>query len=62
MDALPERQRQVLYLSACEGLAAAEIAVVLSISNDAVKANLSLARKKIRQDLKDVYEDRFPVV
>jgi len=61
MDALPERQRQVLYLSACEGLAAAEIAVVLNISNDAVKANLSLARKKIRQDLKDVYEDRFPV-
>ena len=61
MEELPERQRQVLHLSACEGLSAAEIAQVLAISTDAVKANLCLARKKLRQELKDLYEDRFPV-
>ena len=43
-------------------LSAAEVAVVLDISTDAVKANLCLARKKLRQELKDLYEDRFPVV
>lgn len=62
MEALPERQREVLYLSACEGLSAAEITLVLGISSEAVKANLCLARKKLRQELKDLYEDRFPVV
>ncbi len=62
MEALPVRQRQVLYLRACEDLSAAEISAVLGISNDAVKANLCLARKKLRQELKDIYEDRFPVV
>jgi RNA polymerase sigma factor (sigma-70 family) len=62
MEALPERQRQVLYLSACEDLSTAEISVVLDISSDSVKANLCLARKKLRQELKDLYEERFPVV
>lgn len=61
MEALPERQREVLYLSACEGLTATEVAEVLDISTNAVKANLCLARKKLRQELKDLYEDRFPV-
>jgi RNA polymerase sigma-70 factor (ECF subfamily) len=61
LQGLPERQREVLYLSACEGLSAAEIAVILGISNDAVKANLCLARKRLRQELRDLYEDRFPV-
>jgi RNA polymerase sigma-70 factor (ECF subfamily) len=62
MEALPQRQREVLYLSACEELSAAEVSAVLDISTDAVKANLCLARKKLRQELKDLYEDRFPVV
>ena len=62
MEALPERQREVLYLCACEGLSAAEVSVVLAISMDAVKANLCLARKRLRRELKDIYEDRFPVV
>jgi RNA polymerase sigma-70 factor, ECF subfamily len=48
---LPARQREVLYLSACEGLASAAIGEVLGISADAVKANLSLARKKMREGL-----------
>jgi RNA polymerase sigma-70 factor (ECF subfamily) len=55
MNALPPRQRQVLYLSACEGLASAEIAAVLDITVNAVKANLSLARKSMRQLLPDFF-------
>lgn len=54
LNALPPRQRQVLYLSACEDLAAADIATVLGISAEAVKANLSLARKKLREQLQDL--------
>ena len=62
MEALPERQREVLYLSACEGLSAADISVVLRISMNAVKASLCLARKRLREKLKDLFEDRFSVV
>jgi RNA polymerase sigma factor (sigma-70 family) len=51
MAELPARQREVLYLSACEGLASAAIAEILGISADAVKANLSLARKRMRERL-----------
>jgi RNA polymerase sigma-70 factor (ECF subfamily) len=61
MAALPDRQREVLYLSACEGLASAEIATVLGISPDAAKASLSLARKRIRQQLHDLFPDSTPV-
>jgi RNA polymerase sigma-70 factor (ECF subfamily) len=61
MEALPDRQREVLHLSACEGLSAADVSLVLGISADAVKANLCLARKRLRQELKELYEDRFPV-
>lgn len=48
MDSLPSRQREVLYLRACEQLAPAEIAEILKISPEAVKAGLPLARKKRR--------------
>jgi len=47
MDALPERQRDVLFLSALEGLSHAQIASVLAISSGAVKSNLSLARGRV---------------
>lgn len=55
MDALAPRQRQVLYLITCEGLAQDEVADVLAIGKSAVKANLSLARKEMRERLKDLY-------
>jgi RNA polymerase sigma-70 factor (ECF subfamily) len=61
MADLPPRQREVLYLSACEGLATAEVAEVLGISADAAKANLSLARKKVRQQLHDLFPGPAPV-
>lgn len=56
LDALPPRQREVLYLSACEGLTTEEIAGVLGIRVEAVKANVCLARKKLRHQLKDLFE------
>jgi RNA polymerase sigma-70 factor (ECF subfamily) len=52
---LPPRQREVLYLCACEGLATAEVATILAISPESAKANLSLARKKMRQQLHDLF-------
>jgi RNA polymerase sigma-70 factor (ECF subfamily) len=58
--ALPPRQREVLHLGACEGLSAGEVADVLGISPDAVKASLCLARQRLRHQLSDLYEDLFP--
>lgn len=49
MDSLPPRQREVLYLHAREQLSVGEIAQVLGISADAVKASLSLARRRMRE-------------
>jgi RNA polymerase sigma-70 factor (ECF subfamily) len=51
LRALPPRQREVLYLSAGEQLSTAEIAEVLGIGPDAVKASLWLARKYLRERL-----------
>jgi RNA polymerase sigma-70 factor, ECF subfamily len=47
---LPPRQREVLYLSACEGLKTAEIGQVLGITPESVKASLSIARKRMREN------------
>src|SRR5262245_45356360 len=58
LNALPPRQREVLYLSACEELSSAEIAEVLAMSRGAVKANLSLARKTMREVLGDASPSR----
>jgi RNA polymerase sigma-70 factor (ECF subfamily) len=62
MDDLPPRQREVLYLSACDGLSVSEIADILEISSDSVKASLSLARKSIRQRLSDLFQELFPAL
>jgi RNA polymerase sigma-70 factor (ECF subfamily) len=60
LDELPPRQRDVLYLSACEGLPTAAVAAVLGISPAAAKASLSLARKNLRQRLPDLFPDSAP--
>lgn len=52
LDSLPDRQRDVLYLSAVEDLSAAEVADVLEINVAAVRTNLSLARRKMRERLR----------
>jgi RNA polymerase sigma-70 factor (ECF subfamily) len=49
MDALPPRQRQVLFLFSIEGLSQAQIGEALEISPEAVKASLSLARRTLRR-------------
>lgn len=51
MSELPERQRQVLLMVAELGLGLSEIAASLGISYENAKANLSLARKKVREAL-----------
>jgi RNA polymerase sigma factor (sigma-70 family) len=60
LNGLPPRQREVLYLSACEGLATAEVAAILGISPEAAKASLSLARKALRRQLHDLFPDPAP--
>jgi RNA polymerase sigma-70 factor (ECF subfamily) len=57
LETLPDRQREVLYMSACEGLSAAEISEILGVRPDAVKSNLCLARKKMRQMLHDLFQN-----
>ena len=51
LELLPRRQRQVLYLSAVEELTNLQIAEVLDLGAGAVKANLSVARRKLREKL-----------
>ena len=53
LDQLPERQREVLYLSACEDLTAGEIASILDVSSRAVIASLSIARQKVREMIEE---------
>jgi RNA polymerase sigma-70 factor (ECF subfamily) len=54
LDELPDRQRTVLYLQACEGLAVNEIADVLGIAPAAVKSSAHAGRKKLREQLKEI--------
>ncbi|MBI4565205.1 MAG: sigma-70 family RNA polymerase sigma factor [Planctomycetes bacterium] len=51
--ALPDRQREVLTLHVYQGLSYHDIGLVLSCSYDDVKMNLSLARKRLREALKE---------
>jgi RNA polymerase sigma-70 factor, ECF subfamily len=49
LDALPERQRAVLYLTAVEELTLSEVAEILEIDKNTAKVHLSLARKRMRE-------------
>jgi RNA polymerase sigma-70 factor (ECF subfamily) len=55
--ALPDRQREALTLLVNDGRSYAEIAAILGCSYDAVKVHISLARKKLREALKDYLEE-----
>ncbi|MHC5005357.1 MAG: RNA polymerase sigma factor [Planctomycetota bacterium] len=48
-DELPPRQREVVHLVACESLGIDDVAEVLGITPNAVKASLSLARRRLRE-------------
>ena len=51
LDALPPRQREVLYLFAVEELSLDEVSDILGLNKNAVKVNLSLARKRMREKI-----------
>jgi RNA polymerase sigma-70 factor, ECF subfamily len=51
LDSLPVRQRTVLYLTAVEELSSSEVADVLGIDKNTAKVHLSLARKKMREQI-----------
>ena len=51
IDGLPEMQRTIIRMKDVEELEIAEIAEILSISENAVTVNLSRARKKLREKI-----------
>ncbi|GET20146.1 RNA polymerase sigma factor [Prolixibacter denitrificans] len=51
IDQLPEQQRAVIHLRDIEHYELNEIARVLDMQNSAVRANLSRARKKVRDEM-----------
>src|SRR5262249_47230936 len=53
---LPPRQKEVLYLSACEAMSVSEIGEVLGITSNAVKASLCVARASMGELLRDLFE------
>ena len=53
IEELPGRQREVLSLHLDHGLDYREIAGTLGISYESVKMNLSLARKRLKEQLKE---------
>lgn len=58
VGALPPRQREALVLVSLEGMPIAEAAAVLGITESNVRANLSLARSRLRAALADYLEPR----
>lgn len=53
VQGLPDRQREVLVLHVYQGLAYREIAGLLGCTYDDVKMNLSLARRRLREELRE---------
>ncbi len=56
LEALPEMQRIVARLHLIEELEHAEIAAMCGLSEGTVRSHLSLARKKLKETLADLYE------
>ena len=57
INKLPELQRSIIRLRDVEGLEIKEIAYITSSNENAVTANLSRARQKIREQLKPLITD-----
>lgn len=51
VDELPERQREVFRMKYISGLKIREIAELLGLSEGGVKSSLSIALKKVREDM-----------
>ncbi|RIJ20407.1 sigma-70 family RNA polymerase sigma factor [Henriciella barbarensis] len=57
IDALPERQKEALTLSALEGLGNKEAAAAMQVSVEALESLLSRARRTLRQALAEGQEE-----
>lgn len=57
LESLPEMQRIVARLHLIEQFAHDEIAAMMSLSEGTVRSHLSLARKKLKEQLADLYGD-----
>lgn len=57
LGALPEMQQIVARLHLLEDFDHSEIARMMSLSEGTVRSHLSLARKKLREQLADLYDD-----
>ena len=55
LESLPEMQRLVARLSLVEEFAHTEIAAMTNLSEGTVRSHLSLARKKLKEELADLY-------
>jgi len=58
VSALPPRQREVMVLTAYEGLSAPEVAALLGISEANVYATLGVARERLRRELAPYFAER----
>lgn len=58
LEALPEPDRQVLRLSAWDGLEVTEIAAVIGITPSGVSSRLHRARRRLRDELAQVRGER----
>ncbi len=58
MNGLPNRQREVLFLVAIEQCSIAEVGEILGITTNSVKSNLSQARRRMRELLRQQCENR----
>jgi RNA polymerase sigma-70 factor (ECF subfamily) len=56
LNVLPEMQRIVARLHLIEEFEHAEIAAMLGVSEGTIRSHLSLARRKLRETLADLYE------
>ena len=52
---LPERQRIIIELRDIEGLSFEAISELLDIHPNAIRASLSMARKKVREEVQKIY-------
>lgn len=57
MDALPHRQREILYLKEIEGTPISEIAEATAADEAVVRVLLSRARRKLREEIEKILND-----
>ncbi|QZE13025.1 RNA polymerase sigma factor [Halosquirtibacter laminarini] len=55
IDKLPEKYRMVIYLKDVEQMSMEQVGVVLKMNTASVRVSLSRARKKIREQITNIY-------